>query len=186
MQSFRCVSIRIHTYTSSCLVESAVNMTDTHPCLYARLIACTNTHTPLAAFFFNNYRSFSFTRNLDTYYTSVGRVFLVETVVSQTVLRDIRAWSAFILVYTYITRYILKHTSFACSLYLFAFAMCHVKCRRSCLYTYDWYFINMNRESYLPVCLLLQFKSVHLRFRDGDFSALAAHTHAVRTNSTHH
>ena len=39
------------------------------------------------------------TRNLRTYITSERRVFLVETVVLQTVLWDIRAWSARFLVY---------------------------------------------------------------------------------------
>ena len=37
------------------------------------------------------------TRNLRTYFTSVERVLLVKTVVLQTVLWDIRAWSAFFL-----------------------------------------------------------------------------------------
>ena len=38
------------------------------------------------------------TRNWRTYFISVRRVFLLETVVLQTVLRDIRAWSARFLV----------------------------------------------------------------------------------------
>ena len=62
--------------------------------LCPRLIACTNTF-----FFFTltglyPSHAFSVTGSLRTYFTSVRRVFLVETVVLQTVLWDIRAWSA--------------------------------------------------------------------------------------------
>ena len=84
------------THTSSCVLEIFLMMTHTHPC--PRLIALRNT-----------YFSFTFTgafplyacgvtRNLRTYFISVRLVFLVETVVLQTVLWYIRAWSARFLV----------------------------------------------------------------------------------------
>ena len=57
--------------------------TYTHP--YPRLIPCANTHTPPGSFLFHTYRSVSHTLSLRTYCTSMGRVFLVETVL-QTML----------------------------------------------------------------------------------------------------
>ena len=77
--------------------------THLYPC--ARLIACTNTY-----FFFTFTDAFfshacGDTRNLRTYFTSVRRVFVVETVVLQTVLWEIRAWSArFLLLVGFIKR----------------------------------------------------------------------------------
>ena len=72
----------------------------THTHLYPcpRLIAFTNTY-----FFFKFTGAFfshacGDTRNFRTYFTSVRRVFLLETIVLQTVLWDIRAWGARFLV----------------------------------------------------------------------------------------
>ena len=133
-QSFSGVIIHIHTYTSSCLLESEDDRhTYTHPrlisrlqayisrsaslkhfwsayitCtsswlmareyLYPRLIACTNTHTPRGAILFHIAGAFplhtcSVSRNLRSYFISVVRV-LLKMVVLQTVLWDIRPWSA--------------------------------------------------------------------------------------------
>ena len=88
----------LHTQTSSYLLEIWSMMTDTH----------THTHTPMPtvdSLHKNTHSSFMLTgafpllaRNLRTYFTSVGRVFFVETVVLQTVLLDIRAWSCRFLV----------------------------------------------------------------------------------------
>ena len=64
-----------------------------------RLIACTNTpfsFTLIGAF---SLHACSVTRNSRIYFTSVRLVSLVETVVFQTVLWDIRAWSACFLVH---------------------------------------------------------------------------------------
>ena len=73
-------------------------MTHTYRHLYPRFIVCTDAY-----FFFMFTGAFplhacSITYNLRTYFTSVRRVFLVETVVLQTALWDIRAWSARFLV----------------------------------------------------------------------------------------
>ena len=67
----------------------------THTYLYPcpRLIICINTYfffTFTGAFFLH---ACGDTRNLRNYFTSVRRVFLVERVVLQTILWDIRAWS---------------------------------------------------------------------------------------------
>ena len=59
---------------------------DTHPYPYLRLIACTDTYF---SFMFTGafpLHACCVTCNLHTYFTSVRRVFLVETVVLQTVL----------------------------------------------------------------------------------------------------
>ena len=75
----------------------------THTYLYPcrRLIACINTSffTFTGAFFSH---ACGDTRNLRTYFTSVRWVFLVETVVLQTVLWDIRAWSTRFRVHKYV------------------------------------------------------------------------------------
>ena len=68
------------------------------------LIACTNTQTPRDAFLFHTYMSVplhacSVTRNSHICFTSVGWVFLVETVALHSVLWDIRACRACFLVH---------------------------------------------------------------------------------------
>ena len=91
-----------HTHTSSCVLEICLMVTHTytHPHLCPRLIACTNPYfsfTFIGAF---PLHACCVTRNWRTYFISVRHVFLVETVVLQTVLWDIRAWSARFLVST--------------------------------------------------------------------------------------
>ena len=90
-----------HTHTSSCVLEICLMMTHTytHPCPYPRLIALHNTYF---SFMFTGaflLHACGVTRNWRTYFISVRRVFLVETVVLQTVLWDTRAWSARFLVF---------------------------------------------------------------------------------------
>ena len=83
-----------HTHTSSCVLEICLMMTHTytHPC--PRVIALHNTY--FSSMFTGAFplHACDVTRNWRTYFISVRRVFLVETVVLQTVLWDIRAWSA--------------------------------------------------------------------------------------------
>ena len=89
------VALPLHTHTRSCVLEICLLMTHAymHPYPCSRLIACTNTYffTFTGAF---PLHACGVTRNWCTYFTSVWRVFLVEAVVLQTVLWDIRAWSA--------------------------------------------------------------------------------------------
>ena len=94
--------LSLHANTNSCLLEILFMMTLTYS--YLCLIAWINTHAPRDAFLFHTYRSVSLTHmqlyiNLHTYFTSVGRAFLVETVVLQIVLWDIWVWSTRFLVY---------------------------------------------------------------------------------------
>ena len=70
--------------------------TQTHP--YPRLIALHNTYFSLTFTGAFPLHACGVTRNWRTYFISVRLVFLVETVVLQTVLCDIRAWSARFLV----------------------------------------------------------------------------------------
>ena len=84
-QSFS--GVNVHTHTSSYLPESEDDrQTHMHPLIPT--LDCLHKHTLLS----HGYRSVSLlyacsvTRNLQTYYTRVGRDFLVETVVLQTVL----------------------------------------------------------------------------------------------------
>ena len=89
-----------HTQTSSCVLEICLMMTHTyaHPYPCPRVIAFTS---PYFSFTFTEafpLYACGVTRNWRTYFTSVRRVCLVETVVLQTVLWDIRAWSARFLV----------------------------------------------------------------------------------------
>ena len=84
-----------HTHTSSCVEEICLMMTHTyaHPYSYPRLTAL---HTTYFFFMFTGaflLHACGVTRNWRTYFISVWRVFLVETVVLQTVLWDNRAWS---------------------------------------------------------------------------------------------
>ena len=60
----------------------------THP--YPRLIASTNTHSSFTLTGAFPLHARRITRNLRTYFTSVGRLFLVKMVVWQAVLWDIR------------------------------------------------------------------------------------------------
>ena len=101
-------------------------MTDTHTPMPNRDLTCAQTHSHISGrFLYSTPRSkthFSFTftgafllhtcgvkRNWRTYFISVRRVFLVETVVFQTVLWDIRAWSARFLVISNL--FMWSHTS---------------------------------------------------------------------------
>ena len=70
----------------------------THPYPCPRLIACTNLYFPFTFTGAFSLHAYGVTRNWRTYFTSVRRVFLVERDVLQTVLGDIRAWSARFLV----------------------------------------------------------------------------------------
>ena len=88
-----------HTHTSSYELEICLTMTHTYTHSCPRLIALQNTYfssTFTEAFLFY---ACGVTRNWRTYFISVRWVFLVETVVLQTVLWDIRAWSARFLVF---------------------------------------------------------------------------------------
>ena len=86
-----------YTHTqSSCMLETCLMMTHTYPC--PRLIACTNTYFSFTFTGAFSLHAIGVTCKWRTYFTSVRRVFLVETVVLQTVLWDIRAWSARFLV----------------------------------------------------------------------------------------
>ena len=78
-------ALPLHTQTCSYLLGIWFMMTDTHP--YPRLIACTNTHSSFTITGAIPSHACSFTRNLRFYFTSVGQVFLVETVVLQTTVR---------------------------------------------------------------------------------------------------
>ena len=83
-----------HTLRSNCVLEICLTMTHTYTHSYPRLVALQNTYfssTFTEAFLFH---ACGVTRNWRTYFISVRRVFLVETVVLQTVLWNIRAWSA--------------------------------------------------------------------------------------------
>ena len=71
----------------------------THP--YPRLIACTNKYSSFTLTSAFLVHACIFTRNLRAYFSSVGRIFLVETVVLQTVLWDIQDWSARFLIWLY-------------------------------------------------------------------------------------
>ena len=83
----------LHTHTSSCRLEIWLMMTHTHA--QAWLLAQTHFFTFTGGF---PLHACGVTHNMRTYFTSVRWVFLVETVVLQTVLWDIRAWSASFLV----------------------------------------------------------------------------------------
>ena len=86
--------------------------THTHTAVYWRFVCWWHTYThsyPCLIALHSKYFSITFTwafplhacgvtRNWHTYFTSMRRIFLVETVVLQTVLWDIRAWSARFLV----------------------------------------------------------------------------------------
>ena len=87
-------ALPLHTRTSSCVLEFCLMMT--HP--YPRLILCTNTYFSFTFTGAFPLHACGFTRNWRTYFTTVRRVFWLETIVLQTVLWDIRAWSACFLV----------------------------------------------------------------------------------------
>ena len=98
-------ALSLHTRTSSGLLEIWLMMTDTPS--YLRLIACTDTYSPCDAFLFYAYRSVSFTRMQR--YTQLAYLFhLCGTSLFsrdgrlQTVLWDIRVWSASFLVYEFV------------------------------------------------------------------------------------
>ena len=82
--------------TSSYELEICLMMTHTHS--YPRLVALQNTYSSFTftgAFLLH---ACGVTRNWRTYFISVRRIFLVETVILQTVLWDIWAWSVHFLV----------------------------------------------------------------------------------------
>ena len=84
-----------HRHTSSCVLEICLMMTHTytHPYPCPRLIVCTITYFSFTLTRAFPLRSCSVTRNWRAYYKRVRRVFLVETVILQTVLGDIQGWS---------------------------------------------------------------------------------------------
>ena len=93
------------TYThNSCLPKIGLTMIDpyTHTHTHAWLPAQTHIHLVARSFFSltgaSPLHECSVTLDLRTYFTSVEWVFLVETIVLQSVLWDIRAWSARFLV----------------------------------------------------------------------------------------
>ena len=70
-------------------------------CLHKKHIAtprCASSFAITGASALHTYRVI--TRNLCIYFISLGRVFLVEMIVLQTMLFDIRAWSACFLLYS--------------------------------------------------------------------------------------
>ena len=82
------------THTISCVLEIWLMTTHTytHPYPWPRLITCTITYFSFTFTGAFPLHACGVTRNWRTYFTSVRRVFLVETVVWQTVLWDIRVW----------------------------------------------------------------------------------------------
>ena len=90
----RSASGHTHTHTSCCVLEICLMMTHTYTHPYSRLIALHNTHFSLTFTGAFPLHACGVTRNWRTYFISGRRVFLVETIVLQTVLWDIRAWSA--------------------------------------------------------------------------------------------
>ena len=97
-----------HLRAASNSTSRSASITHAHSCLLEiRLMTYMYTHTHTHAWLFAQthitgtfpLHACGVTRNLRTYFTSVRRVFLVETVVVQTVLWDIRAWSARFLVF---------------------------------------------------------------------------------------
>ena len=94
----RSASWHTYTHTSSYELETCLMMTHTYTHPYPRLVALQNTYfsfTFRGAFLLH---ACGVKRNWRTYFISVRRVFLVETVVLQSALWDIRAWSARFLV----------------------------------------------------------------------------------------
>ena len=86
------------THTSSYELEICLTMTHTYTLSYPRLVALQNTYFSSTFTEVFLIHACGVTRNWRTYFISVRRVFLVERVVLQTVLWDIRAWSARFLV----------------------------------------------------------------------------------------
>ena len=83
----------LHTHTSSCLLEIWLMIsTHTHSHTHTALLA--PTHIPFMITGTFPLYAYNVTRNLYTYFLSVWRVFLVETLILQTVLWDIFEWSA--------------------------------------------------------------------------------------------
>ena len=83
----------LHTHTSSCLLEIWLMMTHTYTPIPMPTLECLHKHIFLLHVYRSS-RACGDTRDLRSYFTSVRRVFLVETVLFQTVLWDIRTWSA--------------------------------------------------------------------------------------------
>ena len=103
-----------HTHTSSYELEIRLMMTHTYTHPYPRLVALQNTYfsfTFTGAFLLH---ACCVTRNWRTYSISVRRAFLVETVVLQTVLWDIRAWSARLLVYLVRLSFVIDNRNSQC------------------------------------------------------------------------
>ena len=96
-------TLPLHIHTKVAVYWRFGSWWHTHPYSCPRLIACTNTYfsyTFTGAF---PLHVCGVTRNLRpylSYFISVRRVFLVEIVILQTVLWDIRAWSARFLVFS--------------------------------------------------------------------------------------
>ena len=87
-------ALLLRTHTSSCVLEICLMMT--HPC--PRLMTCPNTYFSVTFTGAFPLHACGVTHHWRTYFTSVRRGFLVETVVLQTVLWDIQAWIASFLV----------------------------------------------------------------------------------------
>ena len=84
-------ALPLYIQTRSCLLEIWLM---THAAIIILTLDCLHKHT----FLCHAYRRVFLTRNLRTYFTSVGRVFLGKTVILQTVLWNIRVWSSRFLV----------------------------------------------------------------------------------------
>ena len=125
-QSFSSVNIHIHSYTQVTVCRR-VKMTDTYTHPDSRLTACTNTHSSFTLTGAFPLHTCSITCNFCTYFTHVGRVFLVETVILQTVLLDIRAWSTSFYVLSFLWRH------------CFADGWCLFKQRWSIIYYWNQY-----------------------------------------------
>ena len=75
-----------HTHTSSCVLEICLMLTHTYTHPYPRLIALHNTYFSFTFTGACPLHACGVTRNWRTYFIRVRLVFLVETVVLQTVL----------------------------------------------------------------------------------------------------
>ena len=88
----------LHTHTQVAVYLRFGWWWHTHPYPYWHLIARANTRSSFTLTVVFPLHACTVSRNLRTYFTMVGRVFLVETVVLQTVLWDIRACNTCFLV----------------------------------------------------------------------------------------
>ena len=78
-------SLPLHTQSSSCLLKIWLVMRHAYTHSYPHQIAFTNTHSSLPFVGASPLHVRGITHNLRAYFASVGRVFLVEMVILQTV-----------------------------------------------------------------------------------------------------